>query len=279
VAVSRIPRFLLIPLVATAGALVPTVAGADIPPGACDAVFSGEPDVRLVLMTDPPARSEAYPGQTVTATIGWAAGDWDALKSMLVCVRIVDTFHPEMSASEDVPTNDGGGGHSFVVPEGLPRGTFICTQAHLSGDPAGEATEASMVSKKSCLEVHPDAQAGPPANNPSPSPTPPPAAAPAPPPPAPAPAPAPQPSSPPSEGAGSVNPPDHVPVAAPATVSESPPPIVERPAGAPLRPGGPIYLDELPRTGAPLGWLAVAGFGALSFGVPALAVGRRRFRR
>ena len=79
-----------------------------------------------------------------------------------------------------------------------------------------------------------------------------------------------------------MNPPDHVPVpvAAPGTVSKSPtPPIVERPAGAPVRPGGPIHLDELPRTGAPLGWLAVAGFGALSFGVPAVAVGRRRFRR
>lgn len=261
----------------TAGALVPSAAGADVPPGACDAVFAGDPDVRLALITDPPARSEASPGQTVTATIGWSTANWDSIRSMLVCVRIVDTLHPEMSASEDSPLNDGGGSHSFVVPEGLPRGTFICTQANLSGDPAGEATEASMVSKKSCLEVHPDAQATPPTDNPSPSPTPPPAAAPAPPPPAPAPVP--EPASPPSEGAGSVNPPDHVPSAAPGTASESPPPIVERPAGAPLRPGGPIVLDELPRTGAPLGWLAVAGFGALTFGVPALAVGRRRFRR
>ncbi|MGH9034813.1 MAG: hypothetical protein ACRD0O_03550, partial [Acidimicrobiia bacterium] len=256
-----------------------SVAGAEIPPGACDAVFAGEPDVRLVLMTDPPARGEASPGQTVTATIGWSAANWDSLSSMLVCVRIVDTFHPEMSLGEDLPVNDGEGFHSFVVPEGLPRGTFVCTQAQLSGDPAGEATEASMVSKKSCLEVHPDVQETPPATNPPPSPTPPPAAAPAPPPPASAPEPAPQPSSPPSQGAGSVNPPDHVPVAAPGTVSQSPPPIVERPAGAPLRPGGPIFLDELPRTGAPLGWLAVAGFGALAFGVPAVAVGRRRLRR
>ena len=136
-----------------------------------------------------------------------------------------------------------------------------------------------MVSKKSCLEVHPDAQETPPTNNPSPSPTPPPAEAPAPPPPASAPTP--QPVSPPSEGAGSVNPPDHVPTpsAAPGTASQSPPPIVDRPAGSPLRPGGPIFLDELPRTGAPLGWLAVAGFGALTFGIPVLAVGRRRFRR
>ncbi|MGH9283777.1 MAG: hypothetical protein ACRD0S_12685, partial [Acidimicrobiales bacterium] len=205
----RIPRFLLVPLAATAGALAPSVAGADIPPGACDAVFAGEPDVRLVLITDPPARGEASPGQTVTADIGWSTGNWDSLRSMLVCVRIVDTFHPEMSAGEDVPLNDGAGHHSFVVPQGLPRGTFVCTQAQLSGDPAGEATEMSMVSKKSCLEVHPDTQeTPPPTTNPSPSPTPPPAAAPAPPPPASAPEPAPQPSSPPSQGAGSVNPPD-----------------------------------------------------------------------
>ena len=275
-AVSTIPRFLL-PLVATAGALVPSVAGAEVPPGACDAVFAGDPDVRLVLITDPPARGEAAPGQTVTATVGWSTPNWDSLRSMLVCVRIVDTVHPEMSFSEDVPLNDGGGSHSFVVPEGLPRGTFICTQANLSGDPAGEATEGSMVSKKSCLEVHPDAQETPPAANPSPSPTPPPAAAPTPPPPASAPTP--EPVSPPSAGAGSINPPDHVPSAAPRPVSESSPPIVEQPAGTPLRPGGPIFLDELPRTGAPLGWLAVAGFGALAFGLPVLAVGRRRFRR
>ncbi|MDQ3943611.1 MAG: hypothetical protein M3357_00335 [Actinomycetota bacterium] len=281
----RIPQLLLLPLAATAGVLVPSVASAEIPPGACDAVFAGEPDVRLALRTDPPARSEASPGQTVAVTIGWSAGNWDSLNSMLVCVRIVDTFHPEMSLGEDVPLNDGEGFHSFVVPQGLPRGTFVCTQAQLSGDPAGEATGESMVSKKSCLEVHPDAQE-PPANNPSP--TPPPTAAPTPPPPAPAPAP--QPSSPPSQGAGSahpptpvpsqVNPPTPVPVAAPGTVSESSPPlIVERPAGAPVRPGGPIHLDELPRTGAALGWLAVAGFGALSLGVPAVAVGRRRLRR
>ncbi len=280
-AVRRIPRFLLLPLAASAGALVPSVAGAEIPPGACDTVFAGEPDVRLVLQTDPPARSEASAGQTVTATVGWSPGNWDSLASMLVCVRVVDTFHPEMSTGQDVPANDGEGTHSFVVPEGLPRGTFVCTQAQLSGDPAGEATEASMVSKKSCLEVHPEPQATPPPpNNPSPSPTPPPAAAPAPPPPAPAPTP--QPSSPPAQEAGSLSPPTPtpVPVAAPGTVSESPaPPIVERPAGAPIREGGPIHLDELPRTGIPLGWLAVAGFGALTFGVPALAVGRRRFRR
>jgi hypothetical protein len=283
VAVSKIPRFLLIPLAATAGALVPSVAGAEIPPGACDAVFAGAPDVRLVLITDPPAKSEASPGQTVTADIGWATGNWDSLRSMLVCVRVVDTFYPELSAGEDLPVNDGAGNHSFVVPQGLPRGTFVCTQAQLSGDPAGEATEASMVSKKSCLEVHPDAQATPPpTSNPSPSPTPPPAAAPAPPPPAPAPTP--EPASPPAQEAGSVNPPNPVPaptpVSAPGTVDASPmPPVVERPAGAPVRPGGPIHLDELPRTGAPLGWLAVAGFGAITFGVPAVAVGRRRIRR
>ncbi|MGH9041286.1 MAG: hypothetical protein ACRDZ3_13760, partial [Acidimicrobiia bacterium] len=178
----RIPHFrqlLLVPLAAAAGALVPSVAGADIPPGACDAVFAGDPDTRLVLITDPPARGEAMPGQTVTATIGWTAANWDSVRSMLVCVRIVDTYKAEMSKGEDLPANDGGGDHSFVVPEGLPRGTFICTQAQLSGDPAGEATEASMVSKKSCLEVHPDVQETPPTTNPPPtqSPTPPPAAA------------------------------------------------------------------------------------------------------
>jgi hypothetical protein len=280
VAVRRIPRFLLLPLAATAGALVPAVAGAEIPPGACDAVFAAEPDARLVLQTNPPARGEAYPGQTVTATVGWATANWDSLKSMLVCVRVIDTYHAEMSVGEDLPLNDGQGHHSFVVPEGLARGTFVCTQALLSGDPAGEATEASMVSKKSCLEVHPDAQETPPATNPAPSPTPPPAAAPTPTPPASAPAPTPEPSSP-TQGAGSVNPPDHVPTptAAPGTVSQPSPPIVERPAGAPLRPGGPIVLDELPRTGAPLGWLAVAGFGALTFGLPAVVAGRRRFHR
>ncbi|MGH9003779.1 MAG: hypothetical protein ACRDYV_11685, partial [Acidimicrobiia bacterium] len=179
----RIPHFLLIPLAATAGALVPSVAGAEIPPGACDTVFAGEPDVHLVLQTDPPARGEARPGQTVTATIGWAPANWESLRQMLVCVRIVDTFHPEMSLGEDVPGNDGEGFHSFVVPEGLPRGTFVCTQAQLSGDPAGEAMEGSVISKKSCLEVHPDAQETPPATTPPPSPTPPPATAPAPPPP------------------------------------------------------------------------------------------------
>jgi len=248
-------------------------ASAALPPGdpdavaRCRAAFDAGTDSALQLVTNPAPRSDVAPGAEVHLAAGWAAGNWEAVSSVLACVRLFDDINGELSAAEAVPLDDGSFDHRFAVPDGLFAGTVICTRMRLDGDPVGEALSGSWVSKQACFEVHPEQTTPPP-----PTSTPPPPAVPSP---APVPAPPAAPSAPaPVAPRVSAEPAAPTPsFGTPAMGVVSPGLATVSPVPAPA--SGPVPLLELPRTGAGLGPLAAAGLTALAAGLPALALGRR----
>ena len=278
-------RLAVLPLAALltgiAAGLVPaTPAGADVSPemaSACQAAFSVPTTAEVQLVSDPPARSDARPGQPVRLDASWVPGTWESLSSVAACVRVNRTVDPTLSSSESPALDDGAYGHAFTVPDGLFNGTAICTRIRLAGDPVGEATEAVWVSKQACFEVHPEEEAGP---TPSPTTAPPAAPAPAPAPAAPHPAPAPGAPAASSDQAPLPRP------APPAPTDRGTP--EQEAAGAGEIPGtqvpeaegmGPVALPILPETGADSAGLARTGLLAVAAGVPVLACGRLRRRR
>ena len=286
----RFPRFALVPLVPLMVTGFGVGWGLAAPAGAeptgdpvtdqCPSAFGSHTTSAISFTTDPPARSDARPGQAVKLDVAWAPEVWQSLSSVLVCVRVAGAVDHDLSAAESPAVDDGAFHHGFAVPDGLLEGTAICTRAVVSGDPAGDATEASFVSRQACFEVHPE-DTTPPAP-PSTSPTT-------------APAPASTTASPPSAPAlppaGSVS--DDTPLPRPAApadnVTEGPvqsaagtgdAPAFPVAAPAPERAGGPTPLPILPETGFGKGGRGAAGLGfaALGLGLPALHFGRRRRR-
>jgi hypothetical protein len=279
-----------------AALIVPAPAGAEVSAelaAACEDAFRGPTDAEVKLVTDPPARSDARPGQEVRVDASWVAGAWESLSSVAACVRVNRAVDTALSSSESPTVDDGFYGHMFAVPEGLFNGATVCTRIRLAGDPVGEATEAVWVSRQACLEVHPE-EAPPPTTTPTtvastsppaPAPTSPPAQSPAP---APAPTPVrqPVPAPPPAGPVSSV---DEAPLprppAAPATdhavpgqgtAGDGDTASTRMPESASL---GPLALPVLPRTGAGTGGLTRMGLVAVATGVPVLILGRRRYRR
>ncbi|MGH9010152.1 MAG: hypothetical protein ACRDYF_09945 [Acidimicrobiia bacterium] len=274
------PRFAMVPL-AVLVSIVPFTFSSFVGPAGADSVadcqeaFSSPTAGQLVYTTDPPTRL-AYSGQTVSLSAGWDPAAWDSLSSAVACVRLDDdTFAEALGTSEASPANGGAFGHSFIIPE-VAAGTRLCTKIRLAGDPAGEATDATWVSKMHCFEVDhdleeeapPDDTTQPPATTTSTIPTASPATSEAPPGDTPA---AEIPASPPlsSEGGGA---PVGAPFDSPAT-----------PAGGPDVPGAPTTpeaLPLLPATGYASPWLLHQGAGLLLIGLGLLVLsGRPRWRR
>ncbi len=68
-----------------AGLVLATPAGADVSPemaSACQAAFSGPTTADVQLVSDPPARSDARPGQPVRLDASWVPGAWESLSSV-----------------------------------------------------------------------------------------------------------------------------------------------------------------------------------------------------
>ena len=88
----------------------------------------------------------------------WDPSAWDALTSAAACVRLDDDVIDEaLGTAEATPENNGVFDHSFVIPD-VHEGTRLCTRIRLSGDPAGEATDAVWVTKMHCFEVDHDVE-------------------------------------------------------------------------------------------------------------------------
>jgi hypothetical protein len=158
----NLPRFALVPLVALLSA-IPLVA-LSVPAGAdtlgdCTSAFSSQPEAQLSYNSDPPARSDALPGQPIHLSAGWDPAAWDGLTSAVACVRVDSTFDEGLGGATDAPADTGAFDHTFTVPDGVVNGTVLCTRIRLAGDPAGDATEAVWVSKTHCFEVHPPEEA------------------------------------------------------------------------------------------------------------------------
>jgi len=287
-------RFAVLPLatlltgIGAAGLVLAAPAGADVSPevaGVCQAAFSGPTAAEVQLVTDPPARSDARPGQPVRLDASWVPGAWESLSSVAACVRMNRAVDPALSSSESPALDDGTYGHAFTVPDGLFNGTAICTRIRLAGDPVGEATEAVWVSKQACFEVHPEEPAGPttsPTTFPTTSPTTAPALAPTPAAPQPAPAPVPAPTAPASSSEQAPLP---RPAAPAVTDGETP---GQEAAKSDLIPAtqvseregsGLVALPLLPETGANPAGLVRTGLLAVAAGVPVLAYGHGRRRR
>jgi hypothetical protein len=263
------PRFALVPLAALFAALplvaLSSPAGADTVAD-CQQAFSSGVASQLVYTTDPPTRL-AFTGQTVSLSAAWDPAAWDSLSSAAACVRLDDDiFDATLGTSQANPANGGAFSHSFTIPQ-VAAQTRLCTRIRLSGDPAGEATEATWVTKMHCFEVDQDVEETPPDD------TTPPAAQPP---------------------AGSEAPPGDTPA---AEVSAAPPLSSEggdapvgapfdspaTPAGEPAVPGiatTPEPLPLLPATGYATPWLLHQGVGVLLTGVGLLvSCGRPRRRR
>lgn len=239
-----------------AAAAEPTMTAAD----PCSASFAASPEPGLQLATDPRRGSDVRPGDNVRLAATWTPGAWDALAAVRACVRVWDAVEPSLGAVEEPADDDGVFEHRFAVSEGLANGTVICGLIRLDGDPVGEATEGSWVSKTACFEVNPEeASSAPPPAAPAPAPAPTPAAKPTAPPPAPTAAePAPPAAATPALG---ISP----------AASTSPLPTFD-PGGAPAA----VPLPELPRTGSPLRVLAATALFALAAGLPLRHLGRTR---
>jgi hypothetical protein len=109
----------------------------------------------LTYTTEPAVRL-AWTGQTVRVAATWDPSAWDGLTSAVACVRLdEDIFDETLGTAEATPDNNGVFDHSFVIPE-VHAGTRLCTRIRLSGDPAGEATEAVWVTRMHCFEVDHD---------------------------------------------------------------------------------------------------------------------------
>jgi hypothetical protein len=171
----NLPRFALVPLAvlisaAPLAALV-SPAGADTASD-CDSAFNAAPASGLSYATDPPERL-AWTGQTVRLSAGWDPAAWDSLSSARACVEVDDVGDGGLGAAYAAPENAGTFEHTFTIPE-VAAGTRLCTRIRLTGDPAGEATEAVWVSRSHCFEV--DHDEAPPEDTPPPEDTAPPAA-------------------------------------------------------------------------------------------------------
>jgi hypothetical protein len=141
-------------------------AGADTTSD-CEAAFSAPVAAGLTYATDPPERL-AWTGQTVRLSAGWDPSAWDSLSSAEACVRVNDVDDGVLGTSSATPANGGAFDHSFTIPE-VDQGTRLCTRIRLSGDPAGDATDAVWVSKEHCYEVdHELEEETPPEDTPAP---------------------------------------------------------------------------------------------------------------
>jgi hypothetical protein len=111
----------------------------------------------LTYTTEPGVRL-AWTGQTVRVAATWDPSAWDGLTSAVACVRLdEDIFDETLGTAEATPENSGVFDHSFVIPE-VHAGTRLCTRIRLSGDPAGETTEAVWVTRMHCFEVDHDVE-------------------------------------------------------------------------------------------------------------------------
>ena len=248
----------------------------------CVAVFadSARTNRNLQMQTNLPAQSEPSAGEEIRLDGIWAPTMWDSVTALSACVEVANRVDPNLGGVDKPPVNDGSFTHAFNVPSGLVDGTVICTRIRLSGDPSGEATTGEWISRQACFEVHetPPTTAPPTTAPPTTSPTTTPPAAPpsttpttaAPSPPttagtnpagSPAPAPA-APPEPPAQSTVAFEAPDE-----PAVSAETP---------RPRRPTAPVKLPELPRTGDPVGALALTGAAALCSGIPLMLLRRRR---
>jgi hypothetical protein len=151
------PRFALVPLAVLVSIVPFTFSSFVGPAGAdtaadCEAAFSTSASRELTYTTDPPVRL-AWVAQTVRLSGSWDPAAWDSLNSAAACVRLdEDTFDAALGTSQPAPANGGAFEHSFTIPD-VAQGTRLCTRIRLDGDPAGEATEATWVSKMHCFEV------------------------------------------------------------------------------------------------------------------------------
>ena len=277
----NLPRFALVPLAALLSAvplvaLLPSTAGADAASD-CQAAFSSPTASGLVYTTNPATRL-AYTGQTVSLEAGWDPAAWDSLSSAAACVRLDDDIFDEaLGTSQTGPANGGGFGHSFTIPEGTAPGTRLCTRIRLSGDPAGEAVEATWVSRMHCFEVDHDLEEGTPPSDTTPAPEQPSASTTT--------------TAPVTAPSTSDAPTGDTPAAAPPGSSEGSGSPVGTPfdsavttpsAPAAPVPGGPTTpeaLPMLPATGYASLQLLHRGEALLLLGLGLLALGGRRRRR
>lgn len=154
------PRFAQVPL-AVLVSIAPFVlssfvdaAGADTA-GDCEVALSSPSSGELAYTTDPGIRL-ASSGQTVSLSAGWDPTAWQSLNLAVACVRLDDnTFDQALSTSQATPANSGAFGHSFVIPQ-VAAGTRLCTRIGLTGDPVGESTAATWISRMHCYEVDHD---------------------------------------------------------------------------------------------------------------------------
>lgn len=275
------PRIALVPL-AVLISVVPFTfspfvgpAGADTT-AACEEAFSSGASSGLTFTHDPVVRL-AYSRQTVRLSGAWDPAAWESLSSALACVRVDDTFDGALGVIETAPANSGSFEHSFVIPDTAP-GTRLCTRIRIDGDPAGEATDATWVTKQHCYEVDHHAEQNPPPNNDTPPTTSAPSTTTTT---APATVPADS-SSTPADDNPPATPPDE-PAAPPFdTAGHVPPPGSGTDAPAPAPPTTPEYVPLLPATGAGASSLALFRYGELAFctGLALLVLfGRPRRRR
>jgi hypothetical protein len=273
------PRFALVPL-AVLIAIVPFTfspfvgpAGADTTAD-CEAAFSGGSSTGLAYTTDPSSRL-AYSRQTVRLSGAWDPAAWESLSSALACVRVDDSFDGVLGVIETAPANSGAFEHSFTIPDSAP-GTRLCTRIRIDGDPAGEATAATWVTKQHCFEVdHHEEQIPPSDDETTPTTS------------APSTTSTTAPATAPADSSGNPdNPPAPPQVEAPAppfdTAGDVPPPGAGSDTPAPAGPATPEYIPLLPATGAGSTSLSLLHYGELAFftGLATLVLfGRPRRRR
>ena len=156
----NLPRFALVPLAVLITALplvsFPAPAGADTAAD-CQTAFTTAQASGLTYTTEPAIRL-AWTGQTVRMAATWDPSAWDALTSAAACVRLDDdVFDETLGTAAATPENNGVFDHSFVIPD-VHEGARLCTRIRVSGDPAGEATDAVWVTRMHCFEVDHDVE-------------------------------------------------------------------------------------------------------------------------
>jgi hypothetical protein len=169
------PRFALVPLAVLVSIVPFTFSSFVGPAGAdttadCEAAFSTSAASALTYTTDPAERL-AYVGQTVRLSGSWDPAAWDSLSSAVACVRVDDDFDDVLGASHIAPDNAGAFEHAFTIPDGVEPGTRLCTRIRLAGDPAGDVTDATWVSKMHCFEVDHHEEEAPPSEDDTTTPT------------------------------------------------------------------------------------------------------------
>ena len=174
----RFPRFALVPLVPLMVTGFGVGWGLAAPAGAeptgdpvtdqCPSAFGSHTTSAISFTTDPPARSDARPGQAVKLDVAWAPEVWQSLSSVLVCVRVAGAVDHDLSAAESPAVDDGAFHHGFTVPDshlhsgrrqrgsgrGRDRGVLREPAGLLRGPPRGHHAPGST-------EHKPDDGAGP----------------------------------------------------------------------------------------------------------------------